>query len=107
MKKLFISALSVFWLSASAQKTHTVIAKDNPYSISKKYGLTLDQFYALNPEVKTKLWILEYRCDIKTGKNVTETVTTKTTTGQIAVKQGQSLYAISRDYHVSLADIKN
>jgi LysM repeat protein len=42
----------------------------------------------------------------KTGKNVTETVTTKTTTGQIAVKQGQSLYAISRDYHVSLADIK-
>jgi hypothetical protein len=39
MKKLFISALSVFWLSASAQKTHTVIAKDNPYSISKSMVL--------------------------------------------------------------------
>ncbi|MDX8569037.1 LysM peptidoglycan-binding domain-containing protein [Elizabethkingia sp. HX XZB] len=107
MKKLFISALSVFWLSASAQKTHTVIAKDNPYSISKKYGLTLDQFYALNPDVKNKtLDIGDIVVISKTGKNVTETVTTKTTTGQIAVKQGQSLYAISRDYHISLADIK-
>ncbi|HFK5571298.1 amino acid ABC transporter substrate-binding protein [Elizabethkingia meningoseptica] len=107
MKKLFISALSVFWLSASAQKTHTVIAKDNPYSISKKYGLTLDQFYALNPGVKNKtLDIGDIVVISKTGKNTAETVTAKTTTGQISVKQGQSLYAIARDYHVSLADIK-
>ncbi len=42
----------------------------------------------------------------KTGKNTAETVTAKTTTGEISVKQGQSLYAIARDYHVSLADIK-
>lgn len=107
MKKLFVTAMSILSLYVSAQKTHTVIAKDNPYSISKKYGLSLDQFYALNPTFKNKtLDIGDIVVISKTGKNTAETVSAKTTVGQIAVKQGQSLYGIARDYHISMADLQ-
>jgi LysM repeat protein len=52
MKKLLIFAFSVSGLVVFAQKTHTVEAKENPYSISKKYGISIDELYKLNPKVK-------------------------------------------------------
>jgi len=52
MKNLLIFAFSLSGLVVFAQKTHTVQPKENPYAISKKYGISIDELYKLNPQVK-------------------------------------------------------
>ncbi|RQP09587.1 MAG: LysM peptidoglycan-binding domain-containing protein [Chryseobacterium sp.] len=95
MKRVFLLALSAFAIGASAQKTHTVVAKDNPYSIARQYGLSLEELNALNPGVK------DGKLDI--GQTL---IVSKGGTGQISVQAGQSLYGIARQYKLTVDDIK-
>ncbi|KAF5276736.1 hypothetical protein FQR65_LT16214 [Abscondita terminalis] len=107
-KKLKI--LSVFWLSAFAQKTHTVIAKDNPYSISRKsWSYTGFSFYTLESGCEdTETWISGDIVVISANrKKCCQNITAKTNDrSKICCKAGGSFVCISRDYHVSLADIR-
>ncbi len=52
IKRFFLLSGLCIFLSVSAQNTHTVIKGDNPYNISKKYGITIDELLKLNPKVK-------------------------------------------------------
>ena len=52
IKKFFLFSSLVAFSGVFAQKTHTVVKGDNPYNISKKYGMTLDELVLLNPKVK-------------------------------------------------------
>ncbi|QCX52957.1 LysM peptidoglycan-binding domain-containing protein [Elizabethkingia sp. JS20170427COW] len=107
MKRIFISAFTVLGIFTYAQKTYTVKAKDNPYSISKAHGITLDQFYELNPKARTQtLDIGEVVFVSKTGSNTSTAVDQNAATGEIKIHQGQTLYSISKAYHVSIDDIK-
>ena len=49
-KSFIISSLIAF--SGLYAQTHTVVKGDNPYNISKKYGLSLEELYQKNPKVK-------------------------------------------------------
>ena len=52
MKKIFVLSGLIAFSAIAAQKTHTVAKGDNPYNISKKYGMTTDELLKLNPKVK-------------------------------------------------------
>ena len=52
MKKILVLVCSLVAFVVFAQKTHTVEPKENPYSISKKYGITIEDLYKMNPKIK-------------------------------------------------------
>ncbi|SDE34467.1 amino acid ABC transporter substrate-binding protein [Riemerella columbipharyngis] len=110
MKKLFIAPIFLFSFLLSAQ-THKVSAKETLYSISKKYGMSLQELYRLNPNLKDgKLQIGDV---LKVSKNVVvqkqpQSYDTKTSGkyGKIVLEPKQTLYGISRQYHISIDDLK-
>ena len=53
MKRIFITLLGLTLSNLSAQqKTHTVIAKENLYSISRKYEISIEELVKHNPKIK-------------------------------------------------------
>jgi peptidoglycan endopeptidase LytF len=104
---LFLSGL-LFSLSAFAQKTHVVVKGDNPYNISKKYGITLDQLYRLNPEAKGKLALGDV---LKIDGNAVITTLKSTeksskASGKIILQPKQTIYGITKQYHISEAELR-
>ncbi|MGS0748180.1 LysM peptidoglycan-binding domain-containing protein [Halpernia sp. GG3] len=104
---LFLSGL-LLSLSAIAQKTHVVVKGDNPYNISKKYGITLDQLYKLNPQAKTILSLGEV---LKIDENSTQTTVKNSavsnkTSGKIILQPKQTIYGITKQYHISEAELR-
>lgn len=116
IKKIFILSGLIGFLGLSAQKTHTVLAKETPYGISKQYGLTVDELYRMNPSVKDNgLKIGDVIVVSKSGSNV-KTSTSKpaaTTasvksgkTGTITLQPKQTIYGITKQYQISEADLR-
>ncbi len=116
IKKIFILSGLIGFLGLSAQKTHTVIAKETPYGISKQYGLTVDELYRMNPSVKDNgLKIGDVIVVSKSGSS-TKTATSKpaaTTasvksgkTGTITLQPKQTIYGITKQYQISEADLR-
>ncbi len=117
-KFLFISGLALF-CNANAQATHTVAKGDNPYSIAKKYGLSLDELMKMNPSAKDgKLAIGDVVNVNKKGKATVapkktpaeKPVPTKTNTaiitGKIILQPKQTIYGITKQYHISEAELR-
>ncbi|NAW52038.1 LysM peptidoglycan-binding domain-containing protein [Elizabethkingia argentiflava] len=108
MKKTIILALSIFGFSVSAQKTHEVSAKETPYSISRKYGLTLEEFYNLNPKIKDGgILGIGDSVVISKASNISDKSPVNPAIGQVSVQPRQSLYALSREYQISVAEIRS
>lgn len=111
MKKFFVLAYSLVGLVVFAQKTHTVEPKENPYSISKKYGITLDELYKMNPQIKDgKLNIGDV---LVISKKTTETKPQTTEkplfsgkTSTIVLQPKQTIYGITKQYHIAEADLR-
>ena len=95
---LFIAFSFGFFISA---QSHTVAAKENPYSIAKKYGLTVDELYRLNPQVKDG--VLRIGEVLSVQKNNT---TVNPETGFIILKPKQTVYGITKQYHISEAALR-
>lgn len=54
MKRFFLMlSLCLLWISAAAQKVHTVVAGDTLESIAGLYGVTVDELVDANPGVST------------------------------------------------------
>lgn len=111
-KLLLISGFALF-SGAYAQKTHTVSKGDNPYNIAKKYGLTMDELVKLNPAAKSgKLNIGDVLVVGK--KSSTAAVPAKKTadktaggaTGTIVLQPKQTIYGITKQYHISEAELR-
>ncbi len=112
IRKLFLLSSLIAFSGFYAQKTHTVIKGDNPYNISKKYGITVDELYKLNPDVKEgKISIGEVLVVNRTGA-VKSAVAEKTGTsgtaalGKIILQPKQTVYGITKQYNISEADLR-
>lgn len=112
MKKAIL--FSTFFLAGflSAQKTHTVVKGDTPYNISKKYGMSIEELYKLNPNVKNGNLQLGESL-VVSGKNsvIKEKTETKATPvskelGKIILKPKQTHYSITKQYHISFEELK-
>lgn len=114
IKKFFVLSALATVLTASAQATHKVEPKETPYGIAKKYGLTVAELYQLNPQVKDgALGIGDVLKVSKSGKVTTTTTTPKATTttttshtGTIVLQPKQTIYGITKQYHISEADLR-
>lgn len=111
-KFLILSGLAVF-VSSIAQQKHTVVKGDNPYNISKKYGMSLDELYRLNPKVKEGVLNIGDVLSVKgkAGNAVSSAssdakVKASGKTGTIILQPKQTLYGITKQYHVSEADVR-
>jgi len=84
---------------------HRVEEKETLYSLSRRYGTTVDDILQLNPDANDGLEIGEI---LKVPFSRKSTVATSTTTpgGVHVVKEKETLYSISKMYDVSIEDIK-
>lgn len=110
-KILLISGFFLFVLGIAQTTTHIVSKGDNPYNISKKYGMSLEELLKLNPKVKDGKLNIGDKIIVK-GKTVAEKQVPKKTAsnevqlGFIVLKPKQTLYGITKQYHISEADIR-
>lgn len=114
IKKLFIISSLIAFSGIYAQKTHTVVKGDNPYNISKKYGMSMDELYRLNPRTKDgKLAIGDVLVINTTSKaSIPKTVTTpgknaaSTQVGKIVLQPKQTIYGLTKQYQISETELR-
>ena len=115
-KKFLILSSLIAFLGVFAQKTHTVVKGDNPYNISKKYGITVDYLLNLNPKNKDgKLTIGDILLISKNGKPETQTsapvkqtltATASTKLGKIVLQPKQTVYGITKQFMISETELR-
>jgi len=98
VKNFFIVVLCTLYGSVLAQDIHRVAPKETPYSISRMYGLSLEQLYDLNPGRRDNV--------LDIGEILAVSKRGIVPTGRILVGQGQTLYSISKIYRISFLDLK-
>ena len=110
IKRFFILSGLCMFLGISAQKTHTVIKGDTPYNISKKYGITINELLKLNPQFKDGKISLGDVITVKADSNMspkkTTSATTAAKTGKIILQPKQTVYGITKQYHISETDLR-
>ncbi len=108
-KIVLITGLFIFSMLFS-QQTHTVEKGDNPYNIAKKYGMSVNDLFKLNPKVKDgKLAIGDQLHITNKPKKSTSEEKPKTTSaalGKIILQPKQTIYGITKQYHVSETDLR-
>lgn len=50
--KIFIALLGFSFLGFAQQQKYIVVAKDTPYAIARKYGVSLDELIRQNSKIK-------------------------------------------------------
>lgn len=114
IKKIFVLSALTTVLIASAQATHKVEPKETAYGIAKKYGLSLAELYQLNPQIKEgAIGIGDMLKVSKSGSQNTSAATKPATTttaskktGAIILQPKQTIYGITKQYHISEADLR-
>ncbi len=112
IKKFFYISGLIAFSSLYSQKTHTVSKGDNPYNISKKYNISLEELYQLNPKTKDgKLAIgdvLIVQNSVKsTPKNATaKAMVTSGELGKITLQPKQTIYGITKQYQISEVELR-
>lgn len=105
IKKIFLLAGFLMFIGFSAQqKIHTVTKGDTPYAISKKYGISLDELFKLNPTLKKGSLNIGDKVLVK-GNSTTEK-SNFSDLGFIIIKPKQTLYSITKQYHISETQIR-
>ncbi len=114
---LTLNAVLLIPVKAASYTTHVVDKKETLYSLSKKYDVTYDDLYALNPTLKSEG--LKYGTEIKiptkktiSGQNMTVSDTLpvvkkdfKPTFVVREVKKGETLYGICREFGITSEEI--
>lgn len=107
IKKIFILSSLSFVLGVSAQKTHTVSKGDTPYSIAKKYGMSVDDLIKINPKAKDgKLAIGDVLTIKKGSSNNASAPVSSNEKGEIYVQPKQTIYGITRQYKISEDELR-
>lgn len=110
IKRFFILSGLCMFLAVSAQKTHTVIKGDNPYNISKKYGITVDELLKLNPKFKDgKLSIgdvVTVKSEKGTAAKKSVSSNTSAQTGKIVLQPKQTVYGITKQYRITETELR-
>jgi len=100
---LFVFVVGFSSIAQDQFKNHYVKKGETVYSIAREYGITIDEIYRLNPDVKNgvkqnTLLIIP----TNNGTTSIESVSIKVH----RVKRKETLYSISQIYNVSVDDIK-
>ncbi|MDY3537366.1 LysM peptidoglycan-binding domain-containing protein [Riemerella anatipestifer] len=109
MKKILIAPIFLVSFFLQAQ-THTVVEKETPYSISRKYGLSIKELYELNPEIKDGA--IKIGQPLNVGKKSTRPKqkvvdsSKEVQLGKIILKPKQTLYSLTRQYHITEAEVR-
>lgn len=106
MKRLLLFAYTFMGLMVFGQKTHTVEPKENPYSISKKYGLTAEELYRLNPQIKDGKLNIGDVLVVSPKKTDTAQPLAKGNTATIVLQPKQTIYGITKQYRISEAELR-
>lgn len=110
VKKFLIVSFFVVAASVSAQKTHTVTKGDTAYSIAKKYGMSLDELYQKNPNIKDGSISIGDELNIKgSAKANTSSSSSNSNSGKLGViilKPKQTIYGITKQYKISETDLR-
>lgn len=115
IKRFFILSSICMVLGASAQKSHTVVKGDTPYNIAKRYGLTVDELLKLNPKFKEGKLAIGDVLTVKSGGTASASKTntaekpksiTASQSGKIILQPKQTIYGITKQYHISEADLR-
>ncbi|NNM09610.1 MAG: LysM peptidoglycan-binding domain-containing protein [Flavobacteriaceae bacterium] len=101
---ILIGVLMLFCGSISAQQyTHRVEKGETIFSISKKYGVTEEAIYSLNPDAKNGLRSSTILIIPSDGN---AEVQKKVTFKKHRVKRRETLFSIAQRYNISVDDIK-
>ena len=119
MKKIFLTILgTAFALLSGQQKKHTVVAKENPTTIARKYGVSVDELIKQNPKIKDgKIDIGDVLIIPNKQKNtqkIEEKAEDKKSTekksnqklGKIYLQPKQTIYGITRQYKISEEELR-
>lgn len=108
MKKILITLLGFTFCTIAAQKKHTVAAKETPYGIAKKYGISLDELFKQNPKIKNGTLNIGDILIIPNQKSQIEKTPSKTQKklGKIILQPKQTIYGITRQYKISEAELR-
>lgn len=85
---------------AQAQTEHKVVKGESIYSIAKKYGITENDIYELNPTTKGGL------LQLKTILLISKKNTKKKTVDFHVVNGGDTFFSISKKYGISISDLR-
>ncbi len=106
-KKIFVFSGLIAFSALFSQKTHTVVKGDTPYNISKKYGLSIEDLVKLNPSAKEGIKLGEVlRLDSKASAAPAISVASSAKTGKIVLQPKQTIYGITKQYHISETDLR-
>lgn len=93
--------------TAAGDRKHKVAAGETLFSISKLYEVSVDEIKAWNNLKDNSLSLgQELIIKKKSGTAITEVPTTKSLKGVHTVVAGETLYSISRQYNVSVQQLK-
>ncbi|MDR2204657.1 MAG: LysM peptidoglycan-binding domain-containing protein [Flavobacteriaceae bacterium] len=104
LKNIFIILFLLIASAVFSQQKYTVVKGDTPYGISKKYGMSLDEFYKLNPKTKEKGIQIGETVLIKSGAKSSGKTDEKL--GKIVLKPKQTIYGITKQYHISETELR-
>lgn len=112
MKYLFVICFlfQIYATSANAQsyKYHTVKKGETVFSISQSYNIDEEDIYKYNPEAREGIGINE-KLVIPVSESKTSQTSEISGTNQFVehtVKKKETLYSLSKEYNVSIDDIK-
>ncbi len=119
MKKIFLTILgTAFAVLSGQQKKHTVVAKENPTTIAKKYGVSVDELIKQNPKIKDgKIDIGDVLIIPNKQTNTQKTEEKKEEKkpaekksnqklGKIYLQPKQTIYGITRQYKISEEELR-
>lgn len=106
IKRLLTLTGLMLSVAFSAQQTHAVTQGDTAYSIAKKYGLSLNELYQLNPSIVEGKVNIGDVLTVKAISNITNPVSKNPTLGSIIIQPKQTIYSITKKYKISEDDLK-
>ncbi|MDX1761507.1 MAG: LysM peptidoglycan-binding domain-containing protein [Christiangramia sp.] len=110
MKYLFVICFlfQVYSISANAQayKYHTVKKGETVFSISQTYNIDEEDIYKYNPDAKEGIGVNEKLVIPVSASKSGDKAETASQFVEHKVKQKETLYSLSKEYNVSVDDIK-
>lgn len=87
----------------NSSRFHTVKQGETFYSISRAYGISVNKLKQLNPSINISA--IKVNQEIIINNNTLNTDYTSTS-NKYVVKKGDTLYSISKEFNMSLSDLK-
>lgn len=110
MKYLFVICFlfQIYTISANAQayKYHTVKKGETVFSISQSYNIDEEDIYKYNPEAREGIGVNEKLVIPVEAQRSNNQVDNRTNFVEHKVQKKETLYSLSKEYNVSIDDIK-